>query len=599
MFDQLREFKRREGHCDVPAKYRPNQDLAGWVVRLRVSHDAGKLAPEKVRRLQEIGFGWTPLDAQWEQRFDELKSFREHAGHCCVPQRYPSNPQLATWVAQQRGRRATLSSERIEKLESIGFDWDPFESFWQRQFEALQSFKKREGHCNVPEDYEQDRELDLWIHNQRACHRRGTLSRARVAKLNVLGFDWDPYETYWQRMFSELKAFKKQEGHCNVPARYRENPPLGAWVYAQRGRFRKGTLPLGKIQELASIGFEWEPFESMWQMMFEKLNAFHSREGHCRVPCRQATSRELAHWVSTQRQFYRKGKLSQERIRKLESIDFQWEPASDSWEQMYEELKAFRRKQGHCSVPRKDRHLLKLAAWVLNQRRLFGKGKISKEQIRKLAASENWNPLGPSVQVKKHSSTAPAKERFETMPRFEPTYAVQSKTYVAIFHTAWHLLDMSERHEEGRLLNLQAATVFFAFSFEAYLNHVGAEELTFWEEVDRISHAAKLEVLSKHLGFAKDKSKPPFQMISELFKLRDALAHGRTQNVTIKNASGSPPPYDAVERLLPWEQLTPQGVRRYHDDVRDAIELINSARPWPDKLVWNEGSRSSTISGGK
>lgn len=185
------------------------------------------------------------------------------------------------------------------------------------------------------------------------------------------------------------------------------------------------------------------------------------------------------------------------------------------------------------------------------------------------------------------------------MPRFEITYNVQSKTYAAIFHTAWHLLDMSERHEEGRLLNLQAATVFFAFSFEAYLNHVGKEEFTFWEEIDRISHAAKLEILSKHLGFAKDKSKAPFQIISELFKLRDALAHGKTQNVPIKKASGSLPPHDAVEHLLPWEQLTPQCVRRYHEDVRDSIERINSARPLPDKLLWSQGSRGSTTSGGK
>jgi len=195
-------------------------------------------------------------------------------------------------------------------------------------------------------------------------------------------------------MFSELKVFRKQEGHCDVPARYKENPRLGAWVYTQRGRFRKGTLPPGKLQELASMGFEWDPFETTWRMMFEKLKAFQSRKGHCRVPFRQATSRELAHWVSTQRQFYRKMKLSQARIRKLESIDFKWEPGSDGWEQMFEELKAFRRKEGHCSVPRKDRRLFKLAAWVLNQRRLFSKGKLSKTQIRKLEEiGFEWDPF--------------------------------------------------------------------------------------------------------------------------------------------------------------------------------------------------------------
>jgi len=286
MFDQLREFKKREGHCDVPAKYRPNKDLAGWVVRLRVSHDAGKLAPEKVLRLEGIGFEWSPLDAQWDQKLGELKSFKRREGHCRVPQRYPNNPQLAGWVREQRGNKDGLAKERIEKLESIGFEWNPFESLWQEKFEALQAFKKREGHCNVPGDCKQYRELVSWIRNLRTYNRTGNISPARLAKLNALGFVWDPYETYWQRMISELKTFKKREGHCNVPARYRENPQLGAWVCQQRQRFRKGKLAIEKLQELASTGFEWDPFETTWQMMFQKLKAFHSREGHCRIPFR-------------------------------------------------------------------------------------------------------------------------------------------------------------------------------------------------------------------------------------------------------------------------------------------------------------------------
>jgi hypothetical protein len=185
------------------------------------------------------------------------------------------------------------------------------------------------------------------------------------------------------------------------------------------------------------------------------------------------------------------------------------------------------------------------------------------------------------------------------MPNFETTYDVESKTYAAIFHTAWHLLDRGERHELGRLLNLQAATVFFAFAFEAYLNHVGAEELPFWDEIDRISYKKKLTVLSKHLGFTKDVSKPPLQTILQLFELRNALAHGRTQNLTIKKTSESLPPHDALCYLLPLEQLTPETVRQYHDDVQAAIELINSARRVADKLLWDQGSRFRTISAGK
>ena len=183
------------------------------------------------------------------------------------------------------------------------------------------------------------------------------------------------------------------------------------------------------------------------------------------------------------------------------------------------------------------------------------------------------------------------------MARFEAIYKVHSKTYVALFHTAWHLLDMAEKHREGSLLNLQAATVFFAFAFEAYLNHAGDEELTFWEEINRISSTDKLTVLSKHLGFAVNRSARPFQTISGLFQLRNALAHGRTETKTETKTSKTKPNREAVWCVLPWETLTAESVRRYHDDVRAAAEQINAARSMPDDSMWNEGHRKYTIKG--
>jgi hypothetical protein len=102
--------------------------------------------------------------------------------------------------------------------------------------------------------------------------------------------------------------------------------------------------------------------------------------------------------------------------------------------------------------------------------------------------------------------------------------------------------------------------------------------------------------LSKHLGFTKDISKSPLKTILQLFELRNALAHGRTQNLTIKKTTESIPAHDAAWRLLPMEQLIPETVRQYHDDVQAAIELINSARRSPDKLLWDQGSRASKIS---
>ena len=52
-------------------------------------------------------------------------------GHCNVPSRYKTNKQLGTWVSKQRqsyrlmteGKPSPITTERIEKLEKIGFEW--------------------------------------------------------------------------------------------------------------------------------------------------------------------------------------------------------------------------------------------------------------------------------------------------------------------------------------------------------------------------------------------------------------------------------------------------------------------------------------------
>ena len=44
-----------------------------------------------------------------------------------------------------------MSAERKQRLDAIGFVWDPLESAWEEGFAALTTFKAREGHCRVPQ----------------------------------------------------------------------------------------------------------------------------------------------------------------------------------------------------------------------------------------------------------------------------------------------------------------------------------------------------------------------------------------------------------------------------------------------------------------
>jgi len=64
--------------------------------------------------------------ANWEALFQALVAFKENQGHCGVPQRWSENPQLATWVSNQRQtfRKGKLSGERVARLEALGVEWD-------------------------------------------------------------------------------------------------------------------------------------------------------------------------------------------------------------------------------------------------------------------------------------------------------------------------------------------------------------------------------------------------------------------------------------------------------------------------------------------
>jgi hypothetical protein len=45
----------------------------------------GKITPDRISRLEAIGFEWDPQRAQWNLMFDKLKQFKEEVGHCKVP----------------------------------------------------------------------------------------------------------------------------------------------------------------------------------------------------------------------------------------------------------------------------------------------------------------------------------------------------------------------------------------------------------------------------------------------------------------------------------------------------------------------------------
>ena len=57
--EHLKEYKRLHGHCNVPQFYKSQlPGLGEWVLGQRKNYLQGKIKPERIRILQDLGFQW-------------------------------------------------------------------------------------------------------------------------------------------------------------------------------------------------------------------------------------------------------------------------------------------------------------------------------------------------------------------------------------------------------------------------------------------------------------------------------------------------------------------------------------------------------------
>jgi hypothetical protein len=197
----------------------------------------------------------------------------------------------------------------------------PREIAWEKGFAALKHFKAREGNCRVPRGHQEGRfKLGTWVVNQR--NRRDALPVERKRRLDAIKFVWALNRNPWETGFVALKEFKAREGHCLVPNEHKEGTfNLGGWVARQRTK--KDTLSVERRRKLEALRFVWDSLELAWEKGFAALKQFKAREKHCRVPrIHEEGGFRLGTWAVNQRN--RRGALSEERRRKLDSIGFVW-----------------------------------------------------------------------------------------------------------------------------------------------------------------------------------------------------------------------------------------------------------------------------------
>ena len=475
-FSQLAEFIRRHGHADLGP-----HPVTDWLHRQCNAARIKELSRARQQRLRDLGIDLdqdVPLPAEepeaegrrrraaraqyhalWETRYAELCAYQAQHGHTNVTK--SQNRTLGHWRDVQREfrRKGMLNPDRTARLDAIGFEWEApgrgdrtraewHQHLWDEQFQRLTAFKERFGHAHVPVVWEEDSKLGEWVASQRDLSRRQRLPADRRQRLDSIGFVWKPdahfnqppfpaerapaqkYIALWETRYAELCAYKAEHGHTNVTMS--QNRRLGHWRDVQRQFRRKGMLSAERIARLDAIGFEWEAPElngreredwakKRWDEQFQRLTAFKDHFGHAQVPKNWAEDTALATWVADQRKARRKGRLPADRHQRLDTLDFDWQPAtrpirSDRgkprpspvkqalWDQRYDELRAFHQQHGHTRVPNKRPEVVQLCKWCYSQRAFRRQGILSADRIARLdALGFDWdNPSSPGKSYQQH-----------------------------------------------------------------------------------------------------------------------------------------------------------------------------------------------------
>ncbi len=418
MYDLARKYYSEYGNLNVPRRYKTEDgySLGHWIFTQRSVYKGetfGTLGKDRIRKLEAIGMEWDSVrDQAWKKYFGLAELYYAEHGDLNVPCDYPkmNGIDLVGWIRRMRSYRKSgvqntyLTAERIAQLDAMGMIWDVPDYLWEENFSQVLDYYKRNGHLNIPVAYcsPNGLKIGMWVRRQRDL-RAGRIKTGvpptteQIARLDEIGMIWkSKFEIAWDRGYQASIAYYNEHGNLDVPTMYvtPNGYRLGAWL-ADRRENGKAKHTEEQQRQLDELGMIWVKPDS-WEVRYQLAKQYYEENGHLNIPPQYtAEGMWISKWVNEQRQVYigNRGKkcLSDEQVKRLEDIGMIWENRShlnsnEAWDEQFKKAKLFYQVYGHLNVPRDydNGNGKSISAWVVRQRSLKEKGKLSPQQVRLL-----------------------------------------------------------------------------------------------------------------------------------------------------------------------------------------------------------------------
>ena len=459
-----------------------------WLTNQRQMYKKGKLSKERIELLKQIGMRFEIVYniVDWAEMYMLAEIYFKKYGSLEIKQNFKTlngidydenGYNLGWWLVRQRQmyKKSKLSKEREKLLEKIGMRFETRDNneVWTRMYKLTETYFKKYGNLEIKQNFktlngidydENGYNLGQWQSCQRQMYKKSKLSKERKDLLEKIGmrFETRDNDEVWNQMYMLAELYFKEYGNLEIPYKFKtlngtdedENGyNLGVWLVRQRQRHKISKLSKEREKLLEKIGMRFETRDNneVWTRMYKLTETYFKKYGNLEIKQNFKTLNgidydengyNLGQWQSCQRQMYKKSKLSKERKDLLEKIGMRFETRDNDevWNQMYMLAELYFKEYGNLEISKKfktlngtdeDENGYNLGIWLVNQRQMYKKGKLSPER------KELLNQIGMIWETRKRKD----KKQELCNEYLIPYEEVENISYNELYAKTMYLLD--------------------------------------------------------------------------------------------------------------------------------------------------------------
>lgn len=393
---KLKKYYLANGNIDISRNY-SDSSLANWLIRQRQLYKDNKLNNERIDKLNKLKIVWDVSQRGRNVSFPEKAVFY----------------YLSYFFNDiQENNRDLLEGKEIDIFLpslKLGIEYDGYFSH-KNKYEDDNNKDKKARKIGLKMIHIRESGLKkLYEANSTTIFRNDSnpegLNDAIKSLLKSINISFDKdfvdctrdsveisnltnnYNKQFEIMFYEAKKYYKTYGtlmYVTMDYKTENGRLLYSWLATLR--HNKNYLTHEQISELNSIGMVWNPSDEKWNKYFEEAKKYYEKNGNLLLE-RGAiiNGLKIGDWIHSQRNKRINSKISDDRIKQLDSIGMIWNKHDFIWTQNYLIAKEYFKKNKNLLIKRNEViDGVRIGVWIGTQRKNYRLGLLSKTRVELL-----------------------------------------------------------------------------------------------------------------------------------------------------------------------------------------------------------------------